>query len=184
MENSQDNYNKSGFIAFLFSIIFCLAFFVYIAFIHPGVDLNELDKQAAERADQVLGDAADTSPAFDIASVEKPWVPNEDVAAYGAKVYKTNCAICHGDSGAGDGVAGKGLVPPPRNLIEGGWKKGGTSIKLFETLRDGIPGGSMASFKHLPKADRWAMVQFIRSITKDKPADDAAKLEAFAQKAE
>ena len=184
MDNSQDSYNRGGFIAFLFSVGFCFAFFIYISFIHPGVDLNELEEQAAAKAEQVMADDGTASAAVDIASIEKPWVPNDDVAAHGAGVYKTNCAVCHGATGAGDGPAGAALVPPPRNLIKGGWKVGGTSIKLYETLQNGIAGGSMASFKHLSKADRWALVQYVRSITEDKPADDADKLEAFAHSAE
>ena len=183
MDNSQDSYNRGGFIAFLFSVGFCLVFFIYISFIHPGVDLNELEEQAAAKAEMQMADGG-AAPKVDIASIEKPWVPNDDVVTHGAAVYKTNCAVCHGPSGAGDGPAGAALVPPPRNLITGGWKVGGTSIKLYETLVNGIEGGSMASFKHLPKADRWALVQFVRSITEDKPADDAAALDAFAATAE
>jgi hypothetical protein len=41
----------------------------------------------------------------------------------------------------------------------------------------------MASFGHLPAADRWSLVQFIRSITQNKVKDDTAKLEAFAKTA-
>lgn len=182
MNDTQDTYNRSGLFAFLFSVGFCLAFFIYISFIHPGVDLNELEEQAAAKAEQVMADGG--AAAVDISTIEKPWLPNDDVATHGAAVYKINCAVCHGATGAGDGPAGAALVPPPRNLITGGWKVGGTSIQLYETLQNGIPGGSMASFKHLPKADRWALVQYIRSITEDKPADNADKLEAFAQTAE
>lgn len=42
----------------------------------------------------------------------------------------------------------------------------------------------MAPFKHLPKTDRWALVQFIRSITQNKEADDAATLATFGATAE
>lgn len=181
---NSDTYNRGGFYAFLFSIVFCFAFFVYIAFIHPGVNIQEVKEQAAAQADQVLADAGvGDAKKFDISSVEKPWVENSDVAAYGAAVFKTNCAVCHGAEGKGDGPAGAALQPPPRNLVEGKWKKAGTSIVLFTTLQNGLEGSSMASFSHLPVSDRWALVQFIRSITQNKPADDAAKLEAFAKTA-
>jgi mono/diheme cytochrome c family protein len=42
-------------------------------------------------------------------SVAATVVQAEDAAA----VYKKNCASCHGDSGKGDGAAGKFLKPPP-----------------------------------------------------------------------
>ena len=182
MDNSQDSYNKGGFLAFLLSVGFCLVFFIYISFIHPGVDLNELNEQAAAKAEQQMADGG--TKKVDISGIEKPWIENEDMATHGAAVYKTNCAVCHGASGRGDGPAGAALVPPPRDMIAGDWKVGGSSIALYKTLQDGIPGGSMASFKHLPKADRWALVQYIRSVTENKIKDDAAKLEEFAQTAD
>lgn len=183
MNNSNDTYNKGGFIAFLFSIFFCLAFFVYIAFIHPGIDLKEVEEQAATQADQVLADAGVKPKAADMSKIEKPWIEDEGVVAHGVAVYKNNCAVCHGSDGKGDGPAGAALQPPPRNLVEGKWKKGGTSIELFTSIQKGLEGTSMAAFGHLPVPDRWALVQYIRSITKDKPADDVAKLEAFAKTA-
>ncbi len=174
MDNNHDQYNKGGLIAFVFSMAFCFVFFIYISFLHPGVDLKEVAETQA----------ADGAPAFSITSVEKPWVPNPDVAAHGAKVFATNCAVCHGAEGKGDGAAGAGLNPKPRNLVAGGWKQGGDSISLYKTLQTGIPGGSMAAFKHLPKADRWALVQFIHSITQDKGKDDPAAVDQFAASAD
>jgi hypothetical protein len=53
---SQDynyaDYNRGGMIAFTFSMVVTLAFFVYVAFIHSGVDLKEIQKeqQAVEAA--------------------------------------------------------------------------------------------------------------------------------------
>jgi mono/diheme cytochrome c family protein len=91
--------------------------------------------------------------------------------------------MCHGKEGKGDGPAGAGLNPKPRNLVEGQWKLGGDSVTLFTTLTNGIQGSSMPGFKQLSPADRWALVQFIRSITQNKSADDAAKLKAFAETA-
>lgn len=174
MDNNRDEHNRAGLVAFLFSVGFCLVFFIYIAYIHPGVDLKEVANEPV----------AEVSGAVDVATIEKPWVENEALVQHGQKIYKMNCAVCHGDSGKGDGAAGAALVPPPRNLVEGKWKIGGSSIELFTTLQNGIAGGSMASFKHLPKVDRWALVQYIRSITQNKGADDSAKLDAYGASAE
>ncbi len=178
---TQDTYNRGGMNAFLFSIIFSLAFFVYVGVIRPGIDLKEVPEEAMSGAPAQAQAAAPA--AVDISGVEKPWEPNEDMAKHGAVVYKANCAVCHGDTGQGDGPAGKALVPPPRNFVEGKWKQGGSSKDLYLTLQKGVPGTSMVGFGHLPKADRWALVQHIRSITNDKVADDPAALEAFAKTA-
>ncbi len=180
---TNDTYNRGGMIAFVFSMVFSLVFFFYISLMHQGINLKEIPEEAMSGGSP-SGEGAAAVAAVDISKIEKPWEPNDDMVTHGAKIYKANCTACHGDKGAGDGPAGMALIPPARNLIEGKWKKGGDSIALYKTLHDGIEGTSMAAFKHLPKQDRWALVQFIHSITKNKVADDAAKLEAFAKSAD
>jgi mono/diheme cytochrome c family protein len=177
----NDSYNRGGYIAFLFSMIFSLGFFVYIVFVHPGINLKEVP-EAAPAAEQTVAGGEQTKE-IDITKVEKPWVESAEIAAHGAKVFANNCAVCHGPKGLGDGPAGMSLNPRPRNFVEGKWKVGGDSINLFKTIAGGIPGSSMASFAHLPVADRWSLVQFIRSITQNKIKDDPAKVEAFAKTA-
>jgi hypothetical protein len=44
------DYNRGGYIAFMFSMAFTMIFFVYIAFIHPGVNLNELEVEKKDAA--------------------------------------------------------------------------------------------------------------------------------------
>ena len=174
----NDSYNRGGYLAFLFSMCFSLAFFVYIVAVHPGVNLKEVPEPAA-----ATGGPEQTIAAVDVSKVEKPWVENKDMADHGAKVFANNCAVCHGTGGLGDGAAGKGLNPPPRNLVEGKWKAGGDSVALYKTLTNGLAGTSMAAFGHLSSTDRWALVQFIRSITKNAGKDDPAAVEAFAKTA-
>ena len=177
MAERDDEHNRAGLIAFIFSMTFVLVFFVYIIFVYKGVDLGEK-----------VVDPNDIKPktevSFDIASVKEPWLPNAEVAKYGYEVYKANCVVCHGEKGLGDGPAGMALNPKPRNFIEGKWKIAGDSISLYNTISAGLPGSSMASFKHLKPSDRWAVVQFIRSITQNKTSnDDAAKLSELGAKA-
>ena len=99
----------------------------------------------------------------------------------GAEVYSTYCALCHGPQGKGDGIAGRGLKPPPRDFTEGDWKHGGTRIDLFKIITAGSEGTSMAPFAHIAKKERWALVHFIRSLTKNKISDDSAHTQEFAK---
>lgn len=178
MSDQKDSHNQGGLIAFLFSMVFVFAFFFYNVFIHRGVDLGEkvVDPKAPAQT-------VDGKPVFDIAKVSEPWVSSEEIIAHGKKVFSANCAMCHGPGGAGDGPAGQGLNPKPRNLIEGKWKKGAGLIAHFKVLQEGIPGGSMASYAHFKPADRWALVHFIESITQNKSQDTAAAVAEFAKTA-
>lgn len=174
--HDQDQYNHSGMVAFLFSMAFVLAFFIYLVGIHPGVDLKE----------NIRDPETTTAPAVaavDVSKVAEPWVGNPDMVTHGQKVFAQNCAMCHGDKGLGDGPAGKALNPAPRNLVEGPWKKGGGYIGLYTVITEGLPGTSMSSFGHLKPVDRWALVQFIDSITKAKIKEDPAKIAEFAKTA-
>ena len=178
--STPDPYNRGGFYAFLFSMVFSLLFFVYVGVIYPGINLREVPEPAAQQA---TGDAS-APAAVDVSNVTNPWVSSENMIAHGKAVYQNNCTICHGATGMGDGPAGKSLVPPPRNLVEGKWKRGsGTEIDLFNTVKDGLPGTSMAPFGHLPLVDRWAVTHYVFSITKNKKNADPKKVEEFAKTA-
>lgn len=176
MSESQDQYNRGGLNAFLFSMVFVFAFMFYLVVIHPGVNLDEK-----------VVDPNQTGPGtevFDIKKVAEPWVENPQVVEYGAKLYQINCALCHGKDGKGDGAAGAGLNPKPRNLVEGKWTQGVGKIAHFKVLTVGIPGTSMAAYGHFKPADRWALVQYIESITQNKGSDDPAKVSEFAKTAQ
>lgn len=42
------DYNRGGMLAFSFSIAITLVFFIYVAFIHSGVDLKEIQPEQPE----------------------------------------------------------------------------------------------------------------------------------------
>ncbi|MBX2987830.1 MAG: cytochrome c [Bdellovibrionaceae bacterium] len=176
MSENQDQFNRGGFYAFIFSMTFVFAFMFYLVAIHPGVNLDE---KVVDPHDQ-QGPAVEQ---FDIQKVAEPWVPNDEVAAYGKKLFQINCAMCHGNEGKGDGPAGAGLNPKPRNLVEGKWTHGSGLVSHYKVLSEGIPGTSMASYAHFKPADRWALAQFIESITENKGSDDPAKVAEFAKTA-
>ena len=169
MSENRDHHNQGGLLAFLASMAFVFAFFFYIVFINKGITLDE----------KIQTPAPADAPKFDLASVKEPWLPNPDVAAAGQKIYKQNCAMCHGEKG--DLVGG---LPNARNLVEGQWKYGSGLVAHYKVLQNGVPGTQMASFKaSLKPYERWALVNFIDTITKNKSqdkADDVAKFAASA----
>ena len=169
---SNPPYNKLGFYLFISTIVFSSLWASYFLVVKNKIDLGEYADSVTEKKETGGVSAEETA---------KPWVSSESLVAYGSQVYQAQCAVCHGAKGLGDGTPG--LVPPPRNLVEGKWAQGGSSKALFITLQKGIEGSSMVSFKHLPQLDRWALVHYIRSITKNKAIDDEKELEEFAKQA-
>lgn len=168
--SQKDYHNRGGLFALLGSISFVFIFFFYVVYINKGVDL----------AENVTEPAKPGEIQFDLASVKEPWIKSEEVLAAGAKIYKANCAICHGAKG--DLVGG---VPNARNLVEGAWKAGGGDIAHYKVLQNGIAGTQMVSFKAtLKPGERWAVVQFIDSITTNKSKDTPEDLAAFATTAD
>ena len=169
------NYNKSGLIVLLVSVFFSFAWFIYLIVFSTPMDLAELEKESVLPESRTEG--------VDVSQVKEPWVFSELLVTHGSAVYQTYCASCHGKTGLGDGLAAASLKPAPRNLVEGDWKKGGGSIALYKTLIEGIEGSSMVSFSYLSKLDRWALVHYVRSITKNKGEDDIEKLKEFVKTA-
>ena len=144
----------------------------YLMGARHSIDLGELESDSGGSA---------SSQKFTPEERARPWIFTEALKTHGEKIYQVQCALCHGPKGLGDGSPG--LNPPPRNLVEGKWRQGGSARELFITLREGIPDSSMVSFKHLSPLDRWALIHYIHSITENKVADDPKTLEEFAKTA-
>ena len=171
MQNASTSYNKSGLYFLIGTTALSLLFIAYLSFTDSDFEENSQKLRVTE-----------TSTDLSEEEQAKPWISSDNLVQKGVKVYKAQCALCHGPKGLGDG--NPGLIPPPRDLVEGKWKLGkGSKEHLFRILIDGVPDTSMVSFKHLPKIDRWALVHYISSITKNKVEDDPKKLEDFAKTA-
>lgn len=96
--------------------------------------------------------------------------------ARGAALYAQNCAICHGDNGAGDGPAGVGLEPPPANLRSVERLDQLSLFDLYNTLALGIDGTEMPSFAdQLDERQRWDVAAYVASLTADPQAAKAGK---------
>jgi len=170
MKSNFSSYNKWGFYIFVITTVLSTIWVLYYLVINNSINLAELPSEKDPNLAVQIGDKD---------YLDKPWVSQKQAIVYGAKVYKMHCAVCHGAKGLGDGTPG--LNPPPKNLVEGKWSQGGSSKELFITLQKGIAGTSMVSFQHLSKSDRWALVHYIRSITKNKIVDDVKELESFGK---
>lgn len=81
----------------------------------------------------------------------------------GAQIFQTNCQMCHGPQGHGDGPAGQSLDPRPKNLAV--LQRSAGDDYLFWRINDGKPGTSMVAWKGILTEEQiWQVVSFIRTL--------------------
>lgn len=86
-----------------------------------------------------------------------------DMASEGAKLFQTNCEMCHGPQGHGDGPAGQSLEPKPKNLAV--LQKSASDAYLFWRISEGKPGTSMVAWKGiLDENEIWQVISFLRTL--------------------
>jgi len=73
-----------------------------------------------------------------------------------AEIYQLRCAVCHGETGAGDGPAADFLYPRPRDFTLGLWKYKTSpgdlpprDADLFDTIKHGLIATSMPGWSRL-----------------------------------
>jgi len=85
---------------------------------------------------------------------------------------KMQCALCHGETGAGDGPQvptlkdAAGLPVRPRDFNTGLFRGGHTGRDLYLRINNGLPGTPMVPYGSdvLKPEERWALVHFIQSL--------------------
>jgi mono/diheme cytochrome c family protein len=90
----------------------------------------------------------------------------------GARVFRDNCAVCHGATGDGLGMAAHHFKSPPRDLTKGRFKFRSTAsgqvptdADLTRTIVKGIPSTGMVPQDHLSEGDVRAVIAFIKSLS-------------------
>ena len=84
-----------------------------------------------------------------------PMEGSERARRAGAKLFARECAACHGDHGEGSGKA-----PALKRSAVSAAPPGA----LFWILENGALHQGMPSFAHLPDAQRWQIITYLRSL--------------------
>jgi mono/diheme cytochrome c family protein len=101
---------------------------------------------------------------------------SEESAQRGRKVYEENqCYDCHGNAGRGDGSSAPTLETQwgrhirPADMTKRWTFVGGTSRQdIYRTFTTGMDGSPMPSYD-IPPEDRWALVDYVYSLSRDEP---------------
>ena len=104
-------------------------------------------------------------PASAAAKLKNPFAGNTsaDILSLGRTKFETYCAVCHGYEGKGDGPVSvkMALKPPPLvsdkivKLVDGG---------IFHIITDGQGVMSSYAYQLVEENDRWAIVNYVRSL--------------------
>ena len=105
-------------------------------------------------------------------SVGRLWAADGDGLARGRQVYLTQCAVCHGEHGDGQGPGAVRLQIKPRDFTSGLFKFRSTPFgalpldrDLYRILNKGVRGTSMLPQTHLSADDRWAVIQYLKGFS-------------------
>lgn len=111
--------------------------------------------------------------------IEIPSAPgfSSESAERGRIVYEENqCFDCHGALGRGDGPSATTLQDQwdnhirPADLTKRWTFVGGTSREdIYRTFTTGLDGSPMPSYTIDPIEDRWALVDYVYSLSRDEP---------------
>lgn len=101
------------------------------------------------------------------AAVPNPFEATAENISAGAELYAVSCAVCHGETGEGDGPGAGGLEIPPSDLHDD-HVQDLTDGALFYVITHGKPGTPMPAWdKVLSEDERWFVVNFIRTFGAD-----------------
>jgi mono/diheme cytochrome c family protein len=106
---------------------------------------------------------------------EAPIEATEELFALGKKKFETNCAVCHGFAGYGDGLASQraaslaqGYWLQPTSMHEDRIQKQ-TVGRIYYTVTNGK--GKMAGYaSSLTPRERWAVVLYVRALQRSQNA--------------
>lgn len=109
--------------------------------------------------------------------IPRPPSSTDESIARGREVYMENrCFDCHGQQGRGDGPSAPTLQDQWDHHIHAAdltkrWTFiGGTSREdIYRTFTTGLDGSPMPSYTIEPIEDRWALVDYVHSLSRDQP---------------
>ncbi|MCH8861144.1 MAG: respiratory nitrate reductase subunit gamma [Proteobacteria bacterium] len=113
-----------------------------------------------------------SQPGQAIAVAARP-PPSDETQSTGRQLFADACAMCHGETGHGDGDLAAGILDsagnmvPPANLAEGRLKTGRDPEQIYLRIAAGIPDGQsgslMPAFSYFSGDEIWAVVDFLES---------------------
>jgi mono/diheme cytochrome c family protein len=108
-------------------------------------------------------------PTAEDAARPNPMKFTTNSVARGKRVYNTQCAMCHGDTGLGDGDVAKDINAKPPDFTNPATLKERTDGELFAII--GAGSGLMpAQGERMKDYHKWDAINYLRSLSGQVPA--------------
>ncbi len=111
------------------------------------------------------GNAAEAQAGGATGKAENPVTATADSLAAGKKTYGTDCAMCHGDKGAGDGDLAASMSLSLKDLRDPETLKEKSDKELYELIDKG-KGKMLGEEGRLKPEQVWNVVNYVRSLSK------------------
>jgi mono/diheme cytochrome c family protein len=152
--------------------------FVYLFLAPSGCDYARMYDQESVRTykkeiPEMPPEAIPTAGGFQILnsadpkSLKNPLPYTKEAVDQGKEAYFYFCVQCHGPKADGNGTVGQSFAPLPANLTESA-VQGQSDGELFSKISLGF-GRHPFLASTVSEADRWAVVNYIRSLKKETP---------------
>ena len=106
---------------------------------------------------------------------ERPFEPSLSSIAAGRQIFiDQDCVKCHGEGGKGDGDQADELVNDwdepirPANLTLTYFKNGKRDQDIYRVFTTALNGTPMPAFDELSEDERWQLVDYVKSLEKEK----------------
>lgn len=135
---------------------------------HRAADEDHTMPEAMHEGHAVAGPmSSDHSVPAEAAAVENPTSASDESISSGEAIYSQNCAVCHGDSGKGDGPGAATLNPKPADL-HADHVQGNSDGAMFWIISHGREGTVMPAWNTLLSDEqRWGVVNFLRTFQEE-----------------
>jgi mono/diheme cytochrome c family protein len=99
---------------------------------------------------------------------ENPIQADSTSVSRGGELFMINCAMCHGETGQGDGPIANHIQNKPADLT-GETMQSKSDGALFLTITNGVTGRMPALNENFTVRERWDIVNFLRTLMPTTP---------------
>ncbi|MBS1251786.1 MAG: Cbb3-type cytochrome c oxidase subunit CcoP1 [Anaerolineales bacterium] len=143
---------------------------------------EEATHEATAEATHEATEEATHEASEEFEDLENPFAGDPDAIAAGQEIYLNNCALCHGETGMGDGPAAPGLPEEPSKFADCEWQSHEPDGELFHVIVNGEPEEGMPAWGETLTEDQiWQVLSYERSFCPDLVIEAEATHEATAE---